>query len=521
MKKIIISIITCCILGIFTSCSDDFLEINPRTQVTTSDFYKTEDGVMMGLYSVMKEVQNRLMEVHSYATLLSDEASTGGGLGEGVWKVKWDTYTYTPTTCFSNEWYGGTGWWNEWDMGLYVGVVAANILIDEMKLSGLSDDFLRPIDAETRFYRALFYTYLFMGYREIPLLKGQITSVSDLYGFNNATREEVYAFLMDDLADDVIQYLPERENTLKGRICRDAAKVLRAKIILFHRDEASYQKAYDDLRGIANNPFYQLDPDYLHIWRKAGEWGRESIYEVGMAGENSGMNNKVSTVSGREIVDPRSAEEGGLMSGYGQLTMTWQIYDMFAPGDKRREGTVIVYADEAADALAKTGQNTFTLSSSQEGVDLNRGLLGHYKYHARKESYTTGGDQVSSQNMSYRFYRFADVLLLGAELKVRLSGNADTEAQGWFDKIRDRAFGDSNHRISLNQGKEANLDIIFDERYYEFAFEMQRWFDILRFDKGTQILGPLGWTEKHRYFPIDQGEIDSSKGALTQDPAWK
>ncbi|GHT29327.1 membrane protein [Bacteroidia bacterium] len=501
------------------SCSD-FLETNPRTQVSTEEFYKTEDGVMAGLYAVMKEVPNRLMEVHSYATLLSDEAETGGGIGEGSYKFKWDNFTYTPTTCFSNEWYTGTGWWNEWDMGLYVGVVAANILIDEMTRSGLSDNFIRPIDAETRFYRALFYAYLFMAYKEIPLLTGQITSVNDLYSFGNTSREDVYSFLMADLADDVIQHLPERTATQKGRISRDAAKILRAKLILFHRDESSYQKAFTDMQGIANNSFYQLDPDFLHIWRKAGEWSKESIYEIGALGENSGMNNKVATVGGRNIIDPRSAEQGGLLSGYGQLTMTWKIYDMYAAGDTRREGTVIVYDKEKTDAAEKTGESTFYVDSKQEGVDLTRGLLGNYKYHPRKESYTTGGI-VDNQNMSYRFYRFADVLLLGAELKVRLSGNADAEAQGWFDKVRDRAFKDQAHRIQLNQGKEANLEILFKERYYEFAFEMQRWFDILRFDKGTEILGNKGWTEKHRYFPIDQNEIDQSKGALTQDPAWK
>ena len=47
-------------------------------------------------------------------------------------------------------------------MGLYVGVVAANILIDEVNKSGLNQAFVRSIDAETRFYRALFYDYLFM-----------------------------------------------------------------------------------------------------------------------------------------------------------------------------------------------------------------------------------------------------------------------------------------------------------------------------------------------------------------------
>jgi len=516
MKKIIM---LCLVLTGLASCND-FLEINPRTQVSTEEFYKTKDGVMKGLYAVMKEVQSRLMEVHSYATLLSDEAETGGGIGEGSYKFKWDNFTYTPTTCFSNEWYTGTGWWNEWDMGLYVGVVTANVLIDEMSRSGLSEDFIKPIDAEARFYRALFYTYLYMGYKEIPLLKGQITSVNDLYSFGNASRDEVYKFLMSDLSDNIIQYLPERAVTQKGRISRDAAKVLRAKIVLFQRDEAQYPKALDDMRSIASNSFYALDSDFKHIWRKDGEWGRESIYEVGMAGEGSGMNNKVATVGGRDLVDPRSAEEGGLMSGYGQLTMTWKIYDMYAPGDSRRDGTVIVYVNEAADALTKTGKNTFSVSSNQEGINLQRGLLGNFKYHPRKESYTTGSDQVNNQNMSFRFYRFSDVLLLGAELKVRISGNADPEAQGWFDKVRDRAFKDQNHRISLSQGKDANLNILFKERYYEFAFEMQRWFDILRFDKGTEVLGNKGWTEKYRYFPIDQNEIDQSKGVLKQNPAW-
>ena len=65
------------------------------------------------------------------------------------------------------------------------------------------------------------------------------------------------------------------------------------------------------------------------------------------------------------------------------------------------------------------------------------------------------------------------------------------------------------------------LDILFKERGYEFIDEMQRWFDILRFDKGTEILGSKGWTEKYRYFPIDQSEIDRSKGGLTQNPGWK
>ena len=72
-----------------TACSD-FLEVNPRTQVSETEFYKTEDDMMKGLYAVMNEMQTRMPEVWSYSSLLGDESETGGGIGEGSYKTKWD-----------------------------------------------------------------------------------------------------------------------------------------------------------------------------------------------------------------------------------------------------------------------------------------------------------------------------------------------------------------------------------------------------------------------------------------------
>ena len=94
MKRIIfISIIT--LIGL-SSCSD-FLETNPSTQVSEEEFYKTEDEVTMGVATIINDIQERLIEVFSYASLMSDESETGGGLGEGVYKTKYDTFTFDPT----------------------------------------------------------------------------------------------------------------------------------------------------------------------------------------------------------------------------------------------------------------------------------------------------------------------------------------------------------------------------------------------------------------------------------------
>lgn len=503
----------------FTACSD-FLETEPASQISESEYYTTEEEMMKGLYALMDEVQIRLMEVWSYSSLLSDESETGGGIGEGSYKTKWDHFSYDGNSCFGAWGYGS--WWNEWDYGLYNGVIAANKLIDHLAGSSLNGDFVKRVDAEAKFYRALFYNYLWMGYEEIPLITRSM-SPAEMYEVHKGSRQEVYDFMLSDLADEVTQNLPERAGTPQGRVCRDAAKLLRTKIILFHRDESKYQQAFNDMKEIINSGRYALNPDYQSLWWKKGEWGRESIYEVAFAGNNTGEGNSICrSVGGRNIIDPRGAEQGGLCEGYGQNTMPSTIYKMFEPGDTRREGTVIVWADEMkkVNDLVSAGKlaagSRFNVSEQQENYE----GLGHYKYQPRKES-ASDVNPLYNYAASYRFYRYADVLLLATELQARIHGKVDGEGQKWFDQIRDRAFGDTAHRVNLSaMSKQQLLDVIFKERGYEFIDEMQRWFDILRFDKGMEILAAKGWTEKYRYFPIDQSEIDRSKGHLTQNPGW-
>lgn len=71
-------------MALSTIACSDFLEVNPRTQVSETEFYKTEDDMMKGLYAVINEMQTRMPEVWSYSSLLGDESETGGGIGEDL-----------------------------------------------------------------------------------------------------------------------------------------------------------------------------------------------------------------------------------------------------------------------------------------------------------------------------------------------------------------------------------------------------------------------------------------------------
>ena len=186
-----------------------------------------------------------------------------------------------------------------------------------------------------------------MGYEQAPLIKERLQT-SEIFNVQKGTRDEIFEFMMEDLSDENIAALPDKNSFVHGRTNQDAARMLRTKLILFHRAESLYPQALADMRAIMNNG-YELMKDYGQIWLKAGEFCSESIYEIEFASDNQGEGNTVlcRSLSGRGIVDPRSGDQGGLTGGYGQNTMPSTIYNMFKEGDTRREGTVIVYAEEA------------------------------------------------------------------------------------------------------------------------------------------------------------------------------
>jgi starch-binding outer membrane protein, SusD/RagB family len=70
--------------------------------------------------------------------------------------------------------------------------------------------------------------------------------------------------------------------------------------------------------------------------------------------------------------------------------------------------------------------------------------------------------------------------------------------------------------VSKDQMRQA----IKDERRWEFAMEGYRFYDLVRWGDAEAQLGPLGYTNRCRYYPIPQKALDLSDGVLTQNPEW-
>ena len=87
----------------------------------------------------------------------------------------------------------------------------------------------------------------------------------------------------------------------------------------------------------------------------------------------------------------------------------------------------------------------------------------------------------------------------------------------YLNQVRDRAFGDQNHRITYSGSNLYNA--ILAERRVEFAGEGLRFFDLVRTGRAAQEID--GFTaNKNELFPIPYEEIQFSKGNWSQNPGY-
>jgi len=108
------------------------------------------------------------------------------------------------------------------------------------------------------------------------------------------------------------------------------------------------------------------------------------------------------------------------------------------------------------------------------------------------------------------------VLLMAAEALNR-GGISDTRAQGYLNRVRRRAFGDTNHDVTATGTDLTNA--IYHERRVELVGEGHRFFDLVRTGRAAQEID--GFTAgKNEVFPIPLIEIQLAGNRWTQNPGY-
>src|SRR5690606_7309558 len=122
--------------------------------------------------------------------------------------------------------------------------------------------------------------------------------------------------------------------------------------------------------------------------------------------------------------------------------------------------------------------------------------------------------------------RLADMYLIAAEAEFRMNGST-AKALGYINTVRRRAFGVSLTDPSIHDLTSLTLDVILQERSWEFFAEGDRWYDLTRTDQYLTVI-PTAVNDvfpsrpvqaKHKYFPIPEEEVNANP-KLAQNPAW-
>lgn len=484
------TLFTLLIALLLSSCTD-ILDRTPQGVYTLDNFFQTEEQAVQSVNAVYAQLRTWETHVFSYigmTDIVSDDADKGSFPSDGFFLQEVDDFTHTATNVApSSVW-----------SGYYEGIFRANLAIENLpNVPEMNEDLRARLIAESKCIRGYLYFNLVRWFGDVPLI---LQPFPDNFSIPRAPAEAVYAQIIADLSD-AAAVLPEKSAYTAanvGRVTKGTANGLLAKVYLTRND---FINAEEYARRVINSNQYALLPRFATNFTTEGENGTESIFEIqSSAFETGGGGSQYNEVQG---------VRGEPNLGWGFNRPSDDLVSSFETGDPRREATIL-YVGEV-------------LPDGSDIVQDNPNIVGE-RYNQKafvSRSAGVGGNGNGPGNI--RILRYADLLLIAAE--AANENNDPGAALGFINQVRRRARGSSQSvlRDLTTTNKDELRELIYRERRSELALEQNRWFDLVRTGRAASIMQGVGknFVEgTHELFPIPQGEIDLSQGALTQNRGY-
>lgn len=461
-----------------SSCSD-FLDKLPENKVEAEsvDYSRTED-MYMPVSGVYASARTKLAAWSFYGALMvrGDDVDKGGSVTDQI--------EYTYASQFQNEklatfWALDGSWGNLYSMVSIVNSAQVSLDSYAKHIATETDKKLyAQYSAEIRFFRALAYFHLVNMWGDVPLLLDN----QELNLFKSK-KEEVLKYIYDEL-DFCIANLPAirpNESVHLGAVTKYTAEALKAKLKMYNNEWEDVLALTDDIIGSGK---FELYPDFYQLFKIPGKLCNESLLEYQFTDFGTGSGDIVQSDQWFNFQGPRNAKAP--ISGWAFMAATDKIRHLFkARGETVREVTTFLLAG----ATTPSGDAIDPVSVEGEPSAYNG--KAYTPANQMTEGRTTYGD-----NNNIRVLRYADVLLMNAEAKVRLGQNGDAP----LNLVRERA--------GMEPLAGATLDQILEERQVELALEWgERYYDLLRTDRAAAEL-PGFVKGESEYYPIPLNQID-------------
>jgi len=351
---------------------------------------------------------------------------------------------------------------------------------------------------EAHFLRAHFYFNLVRWFGSVPLITKPLTQ-DEFYTQERASVEKLYEQIKSDLnvAASSLPLKSAMEPIDLGRVSKGTAAGLLAKVFLTQGD---FTNAAKWAKEVIDSKEYSLYPDYARLFRKEGENGVESLFEIQATALEA-------SYAGATVFNMVQGVRGSPNLGWGFNNPSDDLVRSYEPGDPRRDATVLYVGEVLPDG---------------SGVIEDNPSMENERYNQKAWVESHPGLQDNGPG-NIRILRYADILLIAAEALNEL--NNPTEALKYLNQVRQRARGTRTTVLPdvVSADKVTLRERIWKERRIELAMEQQRWFDLVRTGQVEKVMKNLGKNfikGKHDLFPIPQTEIDLSEGKMTQNPGY-
>ena len=489
-NKITIQILAVCLIAAagFSSCKK-FLEEDPKSNVTVTNYYKTEQDAISAvnsIYAYLNSISTGSTAGVYHSTfwvtagLASDEM-----LNNQLAAPQYDqlaTFTFTPQNSALEE---------IWAMH-YKTITIANIAINRIPGISMNEALKQRLIGEAKFLRGLMYFNLVRMFGEVPLIIEENAPLTPGVAAENAIYEQITTDLSS--AADVLPLSYDAGNG-RGRATKGAANALLAKVYLTRQD---WENAALYAKKVIDSNQYALWDDFADVFKLSSRNGKEAVFSVGFGDAGGAI---IFWEVGQFLVRllPSQLSDEGVINAQGWQIPTQNLYDAYEPEDRRRAVTFVTEVN---------GPNgTYTI----------RPYIQKYWDRAAEPK----GNETSND---FPVIRYSDVLLMYAEANNELG--QEGIAHEYINMVRKRArFNGTTYENAVPDYSGLNKDqmrqAIIKERRLEFVAEGQRWFDLAR--TGTlETLVPQakpGVTPaaKHYKFPLPQREVDLNPNLQQND----
>lgn len=550
------------------SCQKDFLQRDPGVAISQENVFA--DPVLATRFA--DNTYNFLLDDFGRMSILQNYKGTTGqfadeavladpNTGHGVLTMNQGKFLDANSTDVVNVY-----------TRMYQGIRNANVMLANVDAVAWTTVQNGPlIKAQQLYLRAFFYFELVKRFGGVILLDKPLGQADNLDLPRN-TYEETVAFILKDLQTAETILLAETWGTTyspatdwdagnSGRATVGAVRALRSRLLLMDAsplnnptgDATRWKRAADAAKAIIDMGKYSLHAQYATLLNQAAS---PEYIQIKVRGARTGNGG----IMGDFIIPPSFGGAQGIlnptqnhvdlyeMSNGKPITDPTSGYnpqDPYKNRDPRFYANVIHNDATWQGRKVAMGINNATTPATY-GVDYQPGSNSYTRtrYYVRKlwpES--VRGGQGTTAILNFVFFRYGEVLLNYAEALNEAQGPG-TEVYTNVNLIRTRA---GMPALPAGLTKDQMRLRIQNERAVELAFEEARWWDLLRWKKGTEVV-PKTVTamdverltattfkytvipmpavyqrvfEEHMHrYPIPRNEIFKSNGILKQNPGW-